>query len=574
MLQSNPVSEEDTSNFEKENDKVVLVNLQPMKKRKQTTPVPKPDQNKRGKFSEILNRSPSPLASVPEENRLARQTLDDLRMRCQNAEDEVRRGKELAARALDDAHSTLKRAARNMARLLIDVAKRERDAARKRMCQEVERLGRYTVVGRMQGRWEGGAEEESLTEGLADLERDKAELEKEKTSFRTLKRQTQISSRIVNEDSALSQSGLAALLEDSNHGTSTTVHPQDEQDYQLHETKEHIALIETVIRKNEQQLAEREIKLHADRILHLKESKTLRAQDTSNFSVFPVVGQDERYQVLNMIGKGGFSEVFKAYDLLTHSFVAVKIHEMKRDMSDDAKEQYVKHTLREYAIHRTLKHPRIVRLYDYFTIDEEAFGTVLEYCEGVDLDTHLKAHGAMSEKEARGVLIQVWSALRYLNMGKKIIHYDLKPGNLMYHKGNVKLTDFGLSKIVESSTSGETVELTSQGAGTYWYLPPECFQERHLNDGGIRISNKVDVWSVGVIFYELLFARKPFGQGMSQDVLLRSGTMLACPALEFPATSKVSKEAKEYIRQLLTVDKHKRPDVWEASNDPYIRKPN
>ena len=193
----------------------------------------------------------------------------------------------------------------------------------------------------------------------------------------------------------------------------------------------------------------------------------------------------------------------------------------------------------------------------------------------MDLDTHLKAHGAMPEKEARGVMVQLWSALRYLNSrADRVIHYDLKPGNLMYHKGNVKLTDFGLAKIVENSGSGETVELTSQGAGTYWYLPPECFQENASSS--VRISNKVDVWSAGVIFYELLFARKPFGQGMSQEHLMRSGHMQSNPILEFPPNvkeSKVSKEAREYIRQLLTLDKLKRPDVFDASNDPYIRKP-
>ena len=103
------------------------------------------------------------------------------------------------------------------------------------------------------------------------------------------------------------------------------------------------------------------------------------------------------------------------------------------------------------------------------------------------------------------------------------------------------------------------------------YLPPECFLEKR--DSGIRISNKVDVWSAGVIFFELLFARKPFGQGLSQEALLRSGAMLSGLQVEFPANSaRVSKEAKEYIRQLLTVDRRLRPDVFDASNDPYIRK--
>jgi hypothetical protein len=79
--------------------------------------------------------------------------------------------------------------------------------------------------------------------------------------------------------------------------------------------------------------------------------------------------------------------------------------------------------------------------------------------------------------------------------------------------------DFGLSKVVdEGHTQG--VELTSQGAGTYWYLPPECFVVRP--GGAPTISNKVDVWSVGVIFYQMLFGRRPFGHEQSQEQILRN----------------------------------------------------
>lgn len=79
------------------------------------------------------------------------------------------------------------------------------------------------------------------------------------------------------------------------------------------------------------------------------------------------------------------------------------------------------------------------------------------------------------------------SALRYLNeLNPVVIHYDLKPANILIHDGNIRITDFGLSKLMESQGSGsEGMELTSQGAGTYWYLPPECF------DANPHISPKV-----------------------------------------------------------------------------------
>lgn len=140
-----------------------------------------------------------------------------------------------------------------------------------------------------------------------------------------------------------------------------------------------------------------------------------------------------------------------------------------------------------------------------FEIDANSFCTVLEYCDGHDLDFYLKQHKTIPEKEARSIIMQVClcfslcssfcpstepyfllnkhstskfqvvSALKYLNEIKPpIIHYDLKPGNILLTEGNVcgeiKITDFGLSKVMdeENYNPDHGMDLTSQGAGTYW----------------------------------------------------------------------------------------------------------
>ena len=129
--------------------------------------------------------------------------------------------------------------------------------------------------------------------------------------------------------------------------------------------------------------------------------------------------------------------------------------------------------------------------------------------------------------------MQVSSALKYLNEIKPpIIHYDLKPGektisflvqvgissqsligNILLTggsvSGDIKITDFGLSKIMDSENYNPEhgMDLTSQGAGTYWYLPPECFV---VGKTPPKISSKVDVWSLGVIFYQCLYGKKVF----------------------------------------------------------------
>ena len=260
-----------------------------------------------------------------------------------------------------------------------------------------------------------------------------------------------------------------------------------------------------------------------------RELKRIHNEDQSRYNNHPVL--NERYLLLMLLGKGGFSEVHKGFDMREQRYVACKIHQLNKDWKDDKKANYIKHALREYNIHKALEHARIVKLYDVFEIDANSFCTVLEYCDGHDLDFHLKQHKTIGEREARSIIMQVVSALKYLNEIKPpIIHYDLKPGNILLTgdhviSGDIKITDFGLSKIMDEDSYNpqEGMDLTSQGAGTYWYLPPECFV---VGKAPPKISSKVDVWSVGVIFYQCLYGKKPFGHNQSQATILEENTIL------------------------------------------------
>uniref|UniRef100_A0AAQ5XGJ6 non-specific serine/threonine protein kinase n=1 Tax=Amphiprion ocellaris TaxID=80972 RepID=A0AAQ5XGJ6_AMPOC len=251
----------------------------------------------------------------------------------------------------------------------------------------------------------------------------------------------------------------------------------------------------------------------------------------------------------------------------------VKIHQLNKNWREEKKENYHKHACREYRIHKQLDHPRIVKLYDYFSLDTDTFCTVLEFCEGNDLDFYLKQNKLMSEKEARSIVMQIVSALRYLNEIKPpIIHYDLKPGNILLVDGTacgeIKITDFGLSKIMDDDNYGvDGMDLTSQGAGTYWYLPPECFV---VGKEPPKISNKVDVWSVGVIFFQCLYGRKPFGHNQSQQDILQENTILKATEVQFPAKPQASTEAKAFIRRCLAYRKEDRFDVHQLCSDTYL----
>lgn len=250
----------------------------------------------------------------------------------------------------------------------------------------------------------------------------------------------------------------------------------------------------------------------------------------------------------------------------------MKIHQLDPRWSEAKKDNYTKHVSREYEIHRDVRHPRIVSLYDVFEIDNNSFATVLEVCKGTDLDSLLKERRSLPERDARAILLQILSGMNYLSHAsgnrQGIIHYDLKPGNILFDEfGDAKITDFGLSKIVDAPDAAESMELTSQGAGTYWYLPPECFITEHT----VRISNKVDVWSIGVIYYQMLYGKRPFGDGMSQDRVLTDNTMLNAHEVRFPdSPSDISDEGKEFIRQCLTYDQSFRPTVGQICKSTYV----
>ena len=283
-----------------------------------------------------------------------------------------------------------------------------------------------------------------------------------------------------------------------------------------------------------------------------------KRQPETDFPAWPILAH--RYQVLSLVGRGGFSEVYKAYDLESLQTVVIKLHQMSPKWDTAMRENYLKHTNRENEVYKHLNHPHIVKYFDTIDVDSLSFGTVLEYCDGPDLDYQLKRNGVFNEKAAKHIIKQIIAAVRYLNeQSPKIIHYDLKPQNILFTKHNIaKLTDFGLCKIADSDDS--KMELTSQGAGTYWYLPPECFE----TGKAALISSKVDVWSIGVILYQMLYGKKPFGHNMSQEKIHKERIILRSTMVVFPEKPVVSNELKEFMKKCMTHDQNQRLDINAA----------
>uniref|UniRef100_A0A8C9T5M9 Tousled-like kinase 2 n=1 Tax=Scleropages formosus TaxID=113540 RepID=A0A8C9T5M9_SCLFO len=411
--------------------------------------------------------------------------IDDLlRANC-----DLRRQLDEQQRMLERYKERLNKCVTMSKKLLIEKSKQEKMACRDKSMQDRLRLGHFTTVRH------GASFTEQWTDGYAFQNLIKQQ-ERINSQREDIERQRKLLGK--RKPPAMGQTPPPSL--EQNNGTL----------FLYHEQEEIFKLRLGHLKKEEAEIQAELERLERVRNLHIRELKRIHNEDNSQFKDHPTL--NDRYLLLHLLGRGGFSEVYKAFDLTEQRYVAVKIHQLNKNWRDEKKENYHKHACREYRIHKELDHPRIVKLYDYFSLDTDSFCTVLEYCEGNDLDFYLKQHKLMSEKEGRSIIMQIVSALKYLNdIRPPIIHYDLKPGNILLVNGTacgeIKITDFGLSKIMDddSYNSVDGMELTSQGAGTYWYLPPECFV---VGKEPPKISNKVDVWSVGVIFYQCLYGRK------------------------------------------------------------------
>ncbi|TYG39040.1 hypothetical protein ES288_D13G271600v1 [Gossypium darwinii] len=474
------------------------------------------------------------VAALEEDLRKCRQEVSDYQNLCRQLEKELKDIKDY------DQQMKPKRT-KMISDLLIAVSKAERQEARMKVRQDSLRLGNVGVIRAgtvISETWEDGQALKDLNAHLRQLLEAKEAVERQRKQLK--KRQSDKGDASDAESSAQEEDVLI----------------QDE----IYKSR-----LASIKREEESLLRERD-RCELDKGRLIREMKRIRDEDGSRFNNFQIL--NNRYALLNLLGKGGFSEVYKGYDLVEHRYVACKLHGLNAQWSEDKKQSYIRHAIREYNIHKTLVHHHIVRLWDIFEIDQNTFCTVLEYCSGKDLDAVLKATPVLPEKEARIIIVQIFQGLVYLNKrAQKIIHYDLKPGNVLFDElGVAKVTDFGLSKIVEDDVGSQGMELTSQGAGTYWYLPPECFELSRTP----LISSKVDVWSAGVLLYQMLFGKRPFGHDQTQERILREDTIIKARKVEFPSRPTVSNEAKDLIRRCLTYNQAERLDVLTIAQDPYL----
>jgi tetratricopeptide (TPR) repeat protein len=202
----------------------------------------------------------------------------------------------------------------------------------------------------------------------------------------------------------------------------------------------------------------------------------------------------DRYRILTIVGQGGMGAVYKAEDVKLGRIVAIKV--IRQDLSADA--SIMQRFKQELVLAREVTHQNVVRLYDLGEANGIDFIT-MEFVEGEDLSSLLQRRGKLPADEAADIVSQICAGLQAAH-AKGIIHRDLKPGNIMREQsGRVVVMDFGLARTLE------TESMTRSGAlvGTFEYMSPEQAQGSH-------VDARSDLYTVGLIFYELLTGDRPF----------------------------------------------------------------
>lgn len=203
---------------------------------------------------------------------------------------------------------------------------------------------------------------------------------------------------------------------------------------------------------------------------------------------------DGRYEIKEIIGVGGMAVVYKAFDNQENRVVAVKI--LKEEFISN--EEFVRRFKNESKAIAMLSHPNIVKVYDVSFGDLIQY-IVMEYIDGITLKEYIEREGSLRWKDAVHFTIQILKGLQHAH-DKGIVHRDVKPQNIMVlPDGTIKVTDFGIARFARS----EQRTITDKAIGSVHYISPE--QAR-----GERTDEKTDIYSVGVILYEMLTGRLPF----------------------------------------------------------------
>jgi serine/threonine protein kinase len=261
------------------------------------------------------------------------------------------------------------------------------------------------------------------------------------------------------------------------------------------------------------------------------------------------------YILEKTIGKGQFGKVFRARHVTTGEVYAIKRLDKNKF---SANPQLMRLLTTEVAIMNEIKHPNILHLYE-FLASRDNYYIVIQYCNQGDLEAYMRQKGIKHFEESKAVQLmkQILNGFSELRK-KKILHRDFKLANIFMNDEHIVIGDFGFAK------SGQ--ELAETRLGSPLTMAPELL---FVNDEEVIYNSKADLWSIGIVFYQLLFGEPPFW-GLSVPELTASIKQNSGANLKFP--KPVSEEVKDFLRNVLVIDPMKRLEWSQCFEHPMFKK--
>lgn len=246
---------------------------------------------------------------------------------------------------------------------------------------------------------------------------------------------------------------------------------------------------------------------------------------------------NNRYEIIRTIGEGGMANVYLGYDTILDRNVAIKV--LRGDLSSD--EKFVRRFQREALSASSLSHPNIVEVYDVGE-DNGLYYIVMEYIDGKTLKQLLKKRGSLTLSEAIDIMLQITDGMAHAH-DSYIVHRDLKPQNIMIKDdGQIKITDFGIAMALNATQLTQTNSVM----GSVHYLPPE-------QAAGKGCTIQSDIYSMGIIFYELLTGELPFKGDSAVEIALKQ---MKDP---LPDVHKMNKDIPQSIENIILKATAKNP---------------
>src|SRR5882762_6300949 len=247
-----------------------------------------------------------------------------------------------------------------------------------------------------------------------------------------------------------------------------------------------------------------------------------------------------RYEILRLLGQGGMGAVYLAHDRELDRKVALKV--IRADMA--ANPEILKRFKQELILARQITHRNVIRIFDLAQAENIKFIT-MELVEGEDLQAVLRRKKKLDPAEAANIMAQVCRALEAAH-GEGVIHRDLKPQNIMLDKmGRVYVMDFGIARSITASGMTQTGALI----GTPDYMSPEQAK-------GLPLDARSDLFTVGIIFYEILSGSTPFDADTTMGKLWKRTSEPFCPLIELDKT--IPMELSDIVKKCLEIDPDKR----------------